>query len=144
MNRNLSVKSSIEINCKSARVWEVLTKPSLIAIYLYGTKTETDWQVDSPISFSGEYDGHQYHDKGRVLENTPQKALRYLYYSQFSGLEDLPENYSEVIYRIENLGEHIIFTWEQIGYRDETAVEHSRQGMPELLKRIKAIAEETQ
>ena len=69
----------------------------------FGTETITDWKIGNPIIFQGEYDGHKYKDKGNVLENIENETLKYDYWSGFSGLEDIPDNYSIITYHIENV-----------------------------------------
>lgn len=142
MDKSLISKHSIVINASPEKVWDVLTDPDKIALYLYGTKTETDWKIGSPISFSGEYDGMKYSDKGIVMANVPLKLLAYDYWTQFSGLEDIPENYCEVSYEITDKGkEGVEFTWQQIGFKNEESLQHNTSSMPGLLENIKKIAE---
>ncbi len=142
MNKNLVATQSIEINASAAAVWEVLTNPEKIAIYLYGTQTITDWEVGSSILFQGEYDGHQYQDKGNVLEKKLNQVLKYNYWSGFSGLEDDLANYSIVAYTIDQLEENKVkFTWTQQGFANEKGQIHTQQGLGALLEQIKALAE---
>ena len=51
MNHHLFSSQSIDINATPAKVWEVLTNPKLIAEYLYGTETVTNWKVGRAIIF---------------------------------------------------------------------------------------------
>ena len=143
MNKNLKSSHSVEINSSPEKVWDVLTNPEKIAIYLYGTKTETDWKMGSPITFSGSYNGMTYSDKGLVMANVPYTLLAYDYWTQFSGLEDVPENYCEVSYHIhDNNNGTVKFTWQQIGFKNEESLEHNQAGMPAILEQIKKLAEE--
>jgi uncharacterized protein YndB with AHSA1/START domain len=143
MNRNLKVSKSIEIKAKAAEVWDALTNPEKIKVYLFGTQTITDWKVGSPIVFQGEYEGHQYRDKGNVLENELDKKLKYDYWSGFSGLEDLPENYSMVTYEIEELEDgKVLFRWTQEGFANEAGQQHSENGLYGMLEQIKKLVEE--
>ncbi len=138
----MSVSESIDINVSPAKVWEVLTTPEFIKEYLFGTETITDWKVGSPIVFQGEYQGHKYKDKGVVRANIPHRRLTYSYWSGFSGLEDKPENYCMVSYELFSKNDkHTKFTWSQKGFANEEAQKHSQNGMGELLKHIKAVAE---
>lgn len=142
MNKNLKVSESIIINATPKRVWQVITEPELIKNFLFGTETLTDWNVGSNIVFQGEYEGHTYKDKGMVLINTPLKELSYSYWTGFSGLEDKPENYAEIIYSLDKLGEkQVEFTWTQHGYASEENRKHSQDSMTGLLRKIKEIAE---
>jgi uncharacterized protein YndB with AHSA1/START domain len=141
MNHSLIVKQSVEINTSVDRVWETMTNPELIKVYLFGTNTRTDWKEGSEIVFEGEFGEIKYRDVGTILEIIPFKKIRYTYWSGFSGLPQLPENDSEVEYQIEAAGDKSIFTWIQKGFPDEERQAHSREGMPALLKQIKEVAE---
>lgn len=121
----------------------VLTKPEKIKTYLFGTEVNTDWRVGSPISFSGEYEGHKYEDKGNVIEKKPNELLNYSYWSGFSGLEDRPENYSLVSYRIKKLANNNCeFTWHQQGFSSEEGKCHTEEGLEKMLEQIKQLSEE--
>jgi len=143
MNNELIASKSIEINASASAVWDAMTNPEKIKIYLFGTETITDWKVGSPIIFQGEYEGHTYKDKGNVLENIPNKTLKYNYWSGFSGLEDSPENYFIVSYVIDTLGEDVVkFTWHQSGFTTEEKRAHTESGLASMLDQIKKVAEE--
>lgn len=142
MNTNLIAESSITIQASPPKVWQVLTEPAKIKQYLFGTEVETDWQKGSPIRFKGEYQGKHYLDKGEVLEHKDQELLRYNYWSGFSGLEDKPENYSLVSYKLHPLSpEQCEFTWHQQGFASEEGRCHTEEGLKAMLKQIKALAE---
>jgi uncharacterized protein YndB with AHSA1/START domain len=143
MNRDLKAIKSININASAAEVWNALTNPDKIKIYLFGTETLTDWKVGNTIVFQGEYNGQTYKDKGLVLKNEPNEELSYAYWSGFSGLEDKPENYSIVTYRIRNQGENQVeFTWTQAGFSTKEGQQHSQNGLGALLEQIKKVAED--
>ena len=96
---NNSVKGSIRINAPLSKIWDTLVNPEKIALYT-GSATRTDWIKGSPVTWSGEMHGTKYQNKGVVLENTPNKLLRYTYWSGMGGDADLPENYSEITYTL--------------------------------------------
>lgn len=142
MNTKLSLSKSIEISAEPAAVWDVLTNPEKIKIFLFGTETITDWKVGSPIIFQGEYQGMQYKDKGNVLENKPNELLKYNYWSGFSGTEDTLENYAIVCYEIEALATgKVKFTWSQTGFSSEDGMKHTEQGMTSMLEQIRDLSE---
>lgn len=143
LNNALVVSESVLIHAMPAKVWATLTTPALIKSYLFGTETSTDWKTGSPITFRGVYgpESHPYRDKGVILENVPNKTLRYSYWSGFSGLEDRSENYASVTYSLEQGDRGTQFSWTQRGYPDDARYEHSKNGMKALLAQIKAIAE---
>lgn len=143
MNKNLIASSSILINSTSQRIWDVLTNPKEIKIYLFGTKVTSDWKKGSPISFEGNYDGHIYHDKGIIIDNQPMQLIKYSYWSSFSGLEDKAENYAIVSYKLEEKKNNVYrFTWRQQGFTSEKCKCHTEQELITMLKKIKKIAEE--
>lgn len=143
MDKNLIASSNINIQSTPEKVWDVLTNPVKIKEYLFGTEVITDWKIGSSIIFQGEYDGQQYKDKGNVIENKKNELLKYDYWSGFSGLEDNPENYSLVIYKIENLDDNSVnFTWHQQGFSSEEGKCHTEEGLKAMLEKIKELAEE--
>ncbi len=143
MDKSLIASKSIEINTKSEKVWDVLTNPEKIKVYLFGTETITDWKVGNSILFQGEYNGQQYKDKGNVLENIENKILKYNYWSGFSGLEDKPENYSLVTYEIEDIADNKVkFTWTQRGFSTKEGQCHTDSGLKAMLEQIKKLSAE--
>jgi uncharacterized protein YndB with AHSA1/START domain len=143
MRQDLIVSQSVDVNVDLARMWRVLTDPTIIKDYLFGTETVTDWKVGSPVFFQGEYNGHQYKDKGIILENFLHQRIQYSYWSAFSNLEDKPENYSTITYELNFVSDSLTtFTWTQKGYATEEAYKSSVNGMPEFIEKIRMIAEE--
>jgi uncharacterized protein YndB with AHSA1/START domain len=142
MDKNLIASSNINIKSTPEKVWGVLTNPENIKEYLFGTEVLTDWNIGSPIVFQGEYNGQQYKDKGNIIENKKNELIKYDYWSGFSGLEDKPENYSLVTYKIEKLDDNSLkFTWHQQGFSSEEGKCHTEQGLQSMLEKIKELAE---
>ena len=142
MNHELSISESVNVNADAKKVWEALTNPAIIKDYLFGTETVTDWKVGSPIIFQGEYQGHKYKDRGVILEFKPMETLTYSYWSGFTGLDDKPENYAKVSYHVKVIdGNTTQFTWTQKGFANQDGYNHSKTGMPDFLKGIKAVME---
>jgi uncharacterized protein YndB with AHSA1/START domain len=96
----LTVDSTAEVStvirgsCKE--VWNALTDPDLVREYFMGATVSTDWRVGSPITFSGEWKGGTYEDKGKILVAEPDEQLRFSHWSPSSGTEDAPKNYRVV------------------------------------------------
>jgi uncharacterized protein YndB with AHSA1/START domain len=91
MKKELTVTTSIEINADKIKVWDTLTNPEKIKVYLFGTETLTDWKTGSEIIFQGVYQGHQYKDKGTILDSKTNELLQYSYWSGFQGLKTNPK-----------------------------------------------------
>ncbi len=142
MNQDLIQSHNIEISKPIAIVWKALTTPEIIAKYLHGTETITDWKVGSRITFQGEYEGNTYHDGGIIKEFIPNKKISYTYWSSFTGLEDKPENYALVTYDVESIDANKTkFTWTTKGFSSEEEFEGSKTSMPKFLENIKSIVE---
>ena len=141
MNKELIVIQSIEICADKLKVWDALINPEKIKIYLFGTETVTDWKTGSEIVFQGEYQGHQYKDKGTILDIKREKLLQYSYWSGFSGLEDKPENYSLVSYKLDTANSKTLLTLTQQGFANEQAQQHSQTAWTNVLQQIKQLTE---
>ncbi|HEY3428298.1 MAG TPA: SRPBCC family protein [Acidimicrobiia bacterium] len=74
-------------------VWDALTDPTKIEKYYLGAEVETDWQVGSPITWSGEWNGKSYADKGEILAVEPKRRLSYSHWSPLAGTPDDPDHY---------------------------------------------------
>jgi len=90
--------ASITIGAPPEKVWEALTDPALIKQYFLGTNVTTTWRVGDQITYSGEYKGKAYKDKGTILVFDPPARLKTTHFSPASGLPDLPENHHTVEY----------------------------------------------
>ncbi|OMC48350.1 SRPBCC family protein [Mycobacterium sp. IS-1264] len=92
--------AEVDINAPAQRVWQALTDPEIVEKYFFGTHVETDWKPGSPITWSGEYDGTAYQDKGSVIDVQEPHLLRVTHFSPMTGLPDKPENYHTLTYEL--------------------------------------------
>ena len=61
-----SAQTSIEINAPIERVWDALINPQTVSKYLHGTTLEADWRLGGAVTWSGEWKGQSYIDKGKI------------------------------------------------------------------------------
>jgi uncharacterized protein YndB with AHSA1/START domain len=132
---------SITIAAPAAKVWEAVTKPELIKQYLYGTEVTTDWQVGSPITYKGVWQGKPYEDKGKVLQVEPGKLLVSTFWSSLSGDPDIPENYKTVSYELSVVGAGTKLTIIQDNNANQVEASHSEQNWNMVLEGIKRLLE---
>ncbi|MDP9985947.1 uncharacterized protein YndB with AHSA1/START domain [Arthrobacter oryzae] len=132
------------INANPMRVWEVITDPAAVKEFMFGAVLETDWKVDSPITWQGEWDGKTYQDKGRILKVEPGRKLVHTHFSPLSGQEDKPENYHKLEWTFEDLGGATRLSLAQDNNPTEDAAAHSKGMWDKLLADVKALAERTQ
>ena len=141
MNKTFISKSTIAINAPSSKVWDALTKPELIKQYLFGTEVTTDWQVGSPITYKGEWEGKTYEDKGKVLQIEKEKLLVSTFWSSLSGLPDTSENYKTVCYELSTEGSRTRLTITQDNNDSQEEANHSEQNWNMVLDGIKKLLE---
>jgi uncharacterized protein YndB with AHSA1/START domain len=130
-----------DISAPPERVWEVLTDPDQLKQLWFGAEVKTDWKRGSPITWSGEWEGKPYQDKGEILEVDPGRLLKLTHFSPLTGQPDLPENYHTLTYTLDGDGTstHLKLTQDNNGSEDEA--KHS-QGMWEMLvAKVKEAAE---
>lgn len=141
MNNKFISEASTTINAPVSMVWDALTKPDLIKQYLFGTEVITDWQVGSPITYKGVWQGKPYEDKGKVLEIEPRKILASTFWSSLSGLPDIPENYKTVRYELSTTGDITSLTITQDNNASQDEANHSEQNWKMVLDGIKKLLE---
>lgn len=142
MNEELTARASITLNVPPARVWQALTTPAEIKQYLFGTDAESDWKEGSTVRYTGEWEGTKYEDKGEIIESIPNELLHTTYYSSMSGKEDKPENYANVIYRIEPAGKQTVLTITQDNNADAKSRDHSQANWNMVLQSFKKVVEQ--
>lgn len=141
MKSTLTAEVSATIAADRKTVWEALTKPELVKDYFFGTALSTTWEPGSPITFSGEWQGKKYEDKGTVLAYTENEMLQYTYWSSMSGIEDKPENYVPVTYRIGGENGNVTVTIIQENIANNQMQEHSIENWKKVLRALKQMME---
>lgn len=144
MQDHLTATASITLNTTPERVWHALTDPAEIKKYLFGTDAHSDFKKGSSITYTGEWEGKKYQDKGTIIESVPNRLLHTTYYSSMSGKEDKPENYSNVLYRIEPAGNQTVLTIVQDNNADEKSRDHSQANWTMVLMSLKKVVEQSQ
>ena len=141
MNDKFTAEATTTINTPVSRVWDALTNPRLIKQYLYGTEVTSDWQVGSPITYKGEWEGKSYEDKGEILQIEPEKLLVSTFWSSLAGLPDVPENYKTVRYELSPGGNGTKLTITQDNNATQEEADHSTQNWKTVLDKLKELLE---
>jgi len=135
-------RAQTEVAADRQRVWEALTDPDQVAQYMMGSRVETDWQVGSPITWSGEMDGKPYQDKGEVLEADAPRRLSVTHYSPLMGQEDRPENYHTVTYTLTSTRDgRTTLALEQDGNDSQEQADQFSQSWQGMLESLKSTVE---
>ena len=141
MSANFIAKATVVIDAPPQMVWTALTTPDLIKKYFFGTEAISEWQEGSEIKFQGKWEGKDYADKGIILKMVPGKLFQHTYFSSFAGLEDSPENYSNVIYELGDEGEQTQLTVKQENMQTQEAKEKAEQNWQGVLENMKGVVE---
>jgi uncharacterized protein YndB with AHSA1/START domain len=137
----LTAKIKIAVKASPMQVWKTLTTPALIKKYLMGTDTVSDFKEGSPITYSGEYNGKKYSDKGTIKKAEPGRILQSTYWSSMSGKEDKPENYNLVTYELSGNDNETLLTLSQDNIATEKEKEHTTKNWEMVLKKLKEVTE---
>ncbi len=92
--------STITINASIDKVWETLTKPELVKLWQYGSELMTNWEEGSDIRFRTVWEGKLFEQWGTILEVRPKELLKYSLFAPLPDLEDKPENYFIMSYKL--------------------------------------------
>jgi uncharacterized protein YndB with AHSA1/START domain len=141
MMTNYLATAETDIAAAPERVWEVLTDPEQLKELWFGAEVKTDWQQGSPITWSGEWEGKPYQDKGEILEVDPGRLLKLTHFSPLTGQPDVPENYHTLTYTLDGDGTatHLKLTQDNNGSEEEA--KHSQEMWEMLVAKVKGAAE---
>src|ERR1035437_1416269 len=141
MKDALIVETPISVDATPAQAWKTLITPKLIKKYLMGTDVSSDWNEGSTITYTGEYEGKKYHDKGIIKKIEPEKVLQSTYWSSMSGKADMPENYNLVTYKMIKKDNKTVITVSQDNNFTENEKEHSIENWKMVLNKLKEVVE---
>ncbi len=139
MDEKFVAESSTSVDASAERVWSVITNPSLGELVM-GATIRTDWKVGSPITWSGEYKGRQFVDKGEIVESEPGRKLAYTHFSPMSGSPDKPENYHTLTWTLDGDNPTTVSLSQDNNASEEEAVE-SKKMWDALVQGVKERAE---
>lgn len=134
-------KAQITIHAPVEKVWEALVNPSLIQQYMFGTTVRSDWQTGSPITWTGNWQGKKYEDRGTIIEIIPHHLLQYSHFSPLSGKEDHPDNYNVVSIEVHKAGNDTQVSLAQDNNPSEEAKKHSEENWATMLNEMKKVVE---
>src|SRR6266480_6046798 len=139
--QDLIARSSVVIDAPPARVWHALVSPAALKQYMFGSDIRSDFKKGSPITFSGEWQGRPYQDKGVILNAEPNSVLQYSHFSPSSGKPDRPENYHTVTIELSDAGGPTRVQLSQDHNANEEERAHSEQNWNMMLAGLKKFVE---
>ena len=115
------VEVDTTIAADAATIWKAMTRKQ--SAMFPGTEVDTDWEIGHPITFSGEWKGKPFKDKGEIQTFKEAEELSFTHWSAMSGEADRPENYHVVRYRLEAQGERTRVTLSQFNEGDKAEID---------------------
>jgi uncharacterized protein YndB with AHSA1/START domain len=138
----LTAFASTTIDASKDRIWEAVTDPTEVKQWFFGTELKTDWQPGSSITWSGEWEGKPYQDKGEVVAVDEPNRLEMTHYSPLTGQEDKPENYHTIVYALTEAtdgGTELTLTQDNNGDQDEA--DRNADTWSQMLAALKSYVE---
>jgi len=142
VSKGLIAKQSVRVNAPASKVWDALVNPAKVKQYMFGATVVSEWTPGSAITFTGEWQGKAYQDKGVILRAEPGRILEYTYFSPLSGLPDTPDNYHTVTIELSEQGQATTLTLSQDNNPTEQAREHSEKNWGVMLATLKKVVEQ--
>lgn len=145
----LIVKNTILVNAPAAKVWDALVNPEQTKKYMFGCETVSDWKTGSPLLWKMMYEGKEFIPvKGIVLDIQPNHLLKYTVIDPTAAYPDIPENYLNVTYELEEKAGICTLSVLQDGFEDAADGEkrykdvyNNGEGWNPILAEIKKIVE---
>jgi uncharacterized protein YndB with AHSA1/START domain len=103
-------------------VWSAMTAKGKSALFA-GTKVDTDWQVGHPITFSGDWKGKAFKDRGEIQSFKAGEELSFTHWSEMGGKPDRPENYHVVRYVLQPVGDRTKVTLSQLNMGEAAEID---------------------
>ncbi len=141
MANEMILKLEVTINASISKTWEAITNPEIVKQYFFGTELKTTWKIGSPVTFSGEWEGKPYEDKGTILDYQFEKLIEYNYWSNFSGTEDKPENYAKISYHLSEKEGVTTLTITQDSFEIQEVIDHSSTNWIVIMNEMKKMIE---
>ena len=105
------------ISADPQTVWAAMTRKK--SALFPDTDVDTDWQVGHPITFSGDWKGKTFKDRGEIQSFEEARELSFTHWSEMSGTPDRPENYHVVRYVLVPTGDQTRVTLSQTNLGDK-------------------------
>src|SRR5262249_34671599 len=121
--------------------WEALVTPELVKKYFFGTTVASEWKPGSPITWSGEWQGKRYQDKGKIVRAEPGRVLAFTHFSPLSGMPDVPENYHTVTIDLAEKAGKTTLSLAQDGNPSAEARAHTEANWKMVLDGLKKLLE---
>jgi uncharacterized protein YndB with AHSA1/START domain len=136
---NLIAQAMITIDAPRSKVWRALVDSAANKQFMFGADVRSDWKEGSPITWSGEFKGKSFQDKGVILRVQPERVLKYSHFSPLAGKPDKPENYHTVTIELADAGSQTRLVLTQDNNATEQARAESERNWKTMLESLKKV-----
>ena len=133
----LTATASTMVDADKQRVWTALTDPTEVKQWFFGTDLETDWTPGSSITWSGEWEGKPYQDKGEVVAVDEPNRLEVTHFSPLTGQDDVPENYHTLVDALDGDEDGTKVTITQDNNGDQAEADRNAETWGQMLEALK-------
>jgi uncharacterized protein YndB with AHSA1/START domain len=106
-----------------------------------GAHVQTTWEVGAQITWTGDYEGRTYQDKGEVLAVEEPRLLSMTHYSPLMGDDDVPANYHTLVYTLAPTDSGTRLELSQDGCEDEEQAQQFSQNWQAMLNSLRTHVE---
>ena len=101
------ISKTVCIDASLSKVWAALTQHELMKQWMAETETDivSDWEVGGPFIIKGPWYKRYFENLGTLLAFEPERVFSYSHLSSLSHLEDSPENYTVLEFRLTQQGD---------------------------------------
>ncbi len=137
----LVATATTSIEATKEAVWTALTDPDEVMVWFFGTDQRSDWKPGSPITWTGEWDGKPYEDKGEVVAVDEPNRFEVTHWSPLTGTPDVPESYHTLVYTLRDAegGTEVSIT--QDNNADQAEADRNADSWTQLLGALKQHVE---
>jgi uncharacterized protein YndB with AHSA1/START domain len=141
MSEEFSVKKTVILHAPAYDVWRALIDPRLIKEYFFAVYVSGDWKEGNTIAYKGEWQGKKYESKAKVLQMEDQRLLRYSYWSNMSGLPDIPQHYHIITYFLQKEEENTVLTMTEENLAGQEMMQRSSRLWDEVFEKLQNLLE---
>lgn len=146
-NEIMIIEKEVQFNVAKEKVWDLLTNPSLTKEYMFGCEIISDWKVGNPILWKGQTEDKKeiIYVKGSIIEFKKGRKVTFTMFDPNMKLDDIPENYLNLTYELEEKGNTTILKITQGNFASvadgKKRYEESLKGWEMIIPIMKQIAE---
>jgi len=146
-NEIMIIEKEVQFNATKEKIWDLLTNPVITKEYMFGCEVISDWKVGDSIIWKGITEDRKeiIYVKGSIIEVKQGRKVTFTMFDPNMKLDDIPENYLNLTYELEEKGNSTILKLTQGNFASvadgKKRYEESLKGWEMVIPIMKQIAE---